>query len=175
MGFRGLKWEWSIKYIVCAMRNSVFGRADSEGPYQPAHPRSLIRVFNCSFTESLDTIECMKWEQMPGWDFAHTWDDLNEHQRSLIRAFTFANRLIVYNRMYEWRPNARIILCACTGWSEAAQLKLAHVRRLIFGWRVYNCTVFILSIRMGRSEQTVDSDQMEFRSSTERSWVYLYF
>ena len=25
-------------------------------------------------TESLDTIECINGQQMPGWDFAHAWD-----------------------------------------------------------------------------------------------------
>ena len=38
---------------------------DSEGPDQPAHPRSLIRVFAVRNIVSLDTIECFNGEQMP--------------------------------------------------------------------------------------------------------------
>ena len=38
-----------------------------------------------------------------------------------------ANRIIGYYRMYDWRINVQMILCACSGWSESAHL--AHVRR----------------------------------------------
>ena len=43
-----------------------------------------------------------------------------------------ANRIIGYYRMYEWRAKARMIFCACTGWSEFA--RFAHVRRHSFAW-----------------------------------------
>ena len=44
-----------------------------------------------------------------------------------------ANRIIGYRGMYEWRAKARMILCACAGWSEFAYF--AHVRRHFFAWR----------------------------------------
>ena len=31
----------------------------------------------CPLTESLDTVECISGEQMPGWDFVHVQDDVN--------------------------------------------------------------------------------------------------
>ena len=30
---------------------------------------------HCPLTESLDTIKCINGKQMPGWDFAHEWDE----------------------------------------------------------------------------------------------------
>ena len=40
-----------------------------------------------------------------------------------------ANRIIEY---YEWRAKAKMILCACAGWSESADF--AQVRRHCFDW-----------------------------------------
>ena len=42
-----------------------------------------------------------------------------------------ANRIIGYNRMYEWRANARL-LCVSTGWSESVHF--VHVWRYFFSW-----------------------------------------
>ena len=57
--------------------------ADSEDPDQPAHPRSGQRL-RCPLTESLDTIECISEEQIPGWGFAHVRDDLNSKALVLL-------------------------------------------------------------------------------------------
>ena len=64
-----------------------------------------------------------------------------------IRKHNFAfssNRIIWYYRMYEWRAKARIILCACAGWSESVHLRMfestflldeAHMhQRLLVTW-----------------------------------------
>ena len=36
---------------------------------------SLIRAFAVPLIESLDTMECINGEQMPGWDFVRAWDE----------------------------------------------------------------------------------------------------
>ena len=41
-----------------------------------------------------------------------------------------ANRILGYNRMYEWRVDFPVILCAWAGWSEFVYF--AHVRRNFF-------------------------------------------
>ena len=43
-----------------------------------------------------------------------------------------SNRSIGHYKMYEWRAKARMILCACAGWSESADF--VHVRRHFFAW-----------------------------------------
>ena len=48
----------------------------------------------------------------------------------LIETSLSANRIIENYGMYEWRAKARIILCACAGWSESAHF--ADVRRYFF-------------------------------------------
>ena len=40
----------------------------------------------------------------------------------LSRPSLFASRVLEYYRMYEWRENARMILCTCVGWSDSAHL-----------------------------------------------------
>ena len=42
-----------------------------------------------------------------------------------------ANGIIGYYRMYECRAKARILLCACAGWSEYAHF--AHIQSYVFG------------------------------------------
>ena len=41
-----------------------------------------------------------------------------------------ADRIIGYYRMFQWRANAWMRPCACTGWCESAHF--AHVRRRLF-------------------------------------------
>ena len=42
-----------------------------------------------------------------------------------------ANRTTRYYRMYEWRSKARMILCACAGWSEATLMfDASHIRKV---------------------------------------------
>ena len=48
----------------------------------------------------------------------------------------FANRIIGYKRLYEWRAKAQILLCTCAGWSESAHF--VHVWRHFFTWHSQN-------------------------------------
>ena len=48
-------------------------------------------------------------------------------------AWLSANRIIGYYRMFPWRANARMRLCACAWWCKSAHF--AHVRRQFFAWR----------------------------------------
>ena len=48
------------------------------------------------------------------------------------RPSLFTNRIIGYQNMYEWRANARMILCTCAGWWESAHF--THARRHVFAW-----------------------------------------
>ena len=82
----------------------LWAYADSEGPDQPTHPRSLIRVLIVQLqnitelTESLDIIEFMNREQRPGRDFAHACDESEyiyfAHARRHIYACRGPNDLI---------------------------------------------------------------------------------
>ena len=52
------------KHNRWAKQKCLWAYADSEGPDQPTHLCSYIRLC-CLLTESLDTIECINGEQMP--------------------------------------------------------------------------------------------------------------
>ena len=43
-----------------------------------------------------------------------------------------ANRITGHNRIFEWMTKARMIICACAGWSESAHV--AHFRMHGFAW-----------------------------------------
>ena len=68
--------------------------------------------------------------------------DQPAHPRSLIRAFTVPNRIIVYYRMYEYRATARMILCACAGISA----QFAHARKHFFAWQGSNNITFLFQL-----------------------------
>ena len=46
-----------------------------------------------------------------------------------------AKRIFGYYRMFQWKANARIILCACAGWCASAHF--AHDRRHFFACTVH--------------------------------------
>ena len=66
-------------YLSHSMRKCVFGNMRTA--------KTLIRLRGCAVwsgprcpqTESLDTMKCFNWEQMPEWDFAHVQGDVNPH------------------------------------------------------------------------------------------------
>ena len=101
---RRLVWTFVAPTVICTLflrcvsyglrvmrKTRLRAYADSEGPDQPAHSRSLIRAF---------TVRCQS-----------NW---------------------ILHRMYEWRANAWMMVCACAGWSESAHF--AHVRRHVLAW-----------------------------------------
>ena len=45
-----------------------------------------------------------------------------------------AVRIVGYNRMYQWRANARMILCTCAGWTESAHFARRHFFALRGPW-----------------------------------------
>ena len=55
--------------------------------------------------------------------------------RTLLSASLSAN-IIGYYRVFQWRANARMRLCACARWCESAYF--AHARRHSFAWRSPN-------------------------------------
>ena len=65
-------------YLSRILQNGALGpSANTEGPDQPKHPRSLIRAFAVRRESLVLYIECFNGEQMPGLDFTHGKDDVN--------------------------------------------------------------------------------------------------
>ena len=60
---------------------------DSKGPSAQSDPG-----LQCPLTDSLDTIECINREQIPGRDYAHVWNESESvyfaHARRLIFAWS---------------------------------------------------------------------------------------
>ena len=78
-------------------------------------------------------------------------------------------------RLFPWRANARLRLCACSGWCESAHF--SHVRRPFFAWRDPYC---ILINRRPRSAYTSTfcivhwSIQREWRSWSDATCTHAY-
>ena len=86
--------------------------------FQQKKNQHICVSLNENFNKSL-TNDVVSFEQLgPGQPV---------HLHSLIRAFTVANRITGYHRLYECRTKARMILCACAGWNDSAHF--AHDRR----------------------------------------------
>ena len=64
-------------------------------------------------TESLDTIECIKGDQMPGSDFTHTWMNLNMCILRMLEDTFSLRGPIEYCRMYQLKLTILITSCGC--------------------------------------------------------------
>ena len=53
---------------------SVYGHMQTVKAKNSLHTQSLMRSFTVC-QQILDTIECIKGEQMPGWDFVHVKEE----------------------------------------------------------------------------------------------------
>ena len=53
-----------------------------------------------------------------------------------------ATKIVEYYRMHEWRAKARVILCACAGWSLRI---FAHVRKHVFAEVAYITIMFLFT------------------------------
>ena len=91
----------------------------------------------------IKTLSPIKWKCAVGSCANSKGSAQTAWMRYLFRAFTTADRIMGYYRMYEWRAKARMILCACAWWSESTNF--VHVWRHFFGWRdpvyIYKSTI----------------------------------
>ena len=59
------------------MQKRVFGHMRTAKARSDCADAQSDQGLHCPLAESLDTTECMKGEQRPGWYFAHAQNDLN--------------------------------------------------------------------------------------------------
>ena len=71
--------------------------ADSEGPEQGLHS---------PLPESLDTIECINDEQIPGWDFAHVQGDVNPHIFGMLERTFLLDEAHLIGNLFSQSRNA---------------------------------------------------------------------
>ena len=85
------------------MRKRLRGKADSEGPDQTAHLRSLIWAIAVR-SESWGTTERVNGEQIPGWCYAHAQDDQNLRVFHMFQGSFLLNVAQMINYKYPYLP-----------------------------------------------------------------------
>ena len=137
--------DWKIKQTItkhedikraAQCENMSSGICGQQRPRSACASAQADQGLCCPLTESLDTIECMNWEQIPRWYFAHAWDESKSvhfmHARRHIfalrgptsrkqicfhRFVSFCDLIIAYIEQTSNRPHqAKTCLRVCTKW-----------------------------------------------------------
>ena len=77
-----------------------------------------------------------------------------------------AHRTIGYYRIYEWRAKARMILCACAGWSKCAFCAFSKA----FEKGIVTRYIFSYWPRQAKKRRIADSDHPAHAQSILRTW-----
>ena len=109
---------------------------------------------HCPLTESLDTIVCISEEQMPGWDFAHAWDESESLHFTHIRRHRFAWRcpsslrcpfIIPKTRLYNFDPLKPDFYVVKLGFTGVYTIFLISVQKHRLWVLVRNRQIYVLS------------------------------
>ena len=97
---RAVSTEADWYYMGRSMRTHVLGICGQRRHRSACASAQSDQCLRCPLTESVDTIECINVEQMPGWYFAHALDESEAVTLAHDRWHRFACRGPHLNRIY---------------------------------------------------------------------------
>ena len=82
----------NVHFCNTTCKNMSFGICGQQRPRSACASAQSDQDLRCPLAESLDAIELINGERMPGWDFAHAWDESEYVHFAHARRHLFAWR-----------------------------------------------------------------------------------